>query len=147
MGGAEPGAELGEEDVGANSQQQRLLLNEAVAASIKNTEVEMCQYVRLMRNQFKDVCVFSNTVFPVPTCVSRKVGHFVRVINPLSAKPLIFIIYHTCIILFRIICLFFFGHLYSIFSLHFCMSLSSGQSNPCICHVMTHLQRHSYRNL
>ena len=37
MGGAEPGAELGEEDVGANSQQQGLLLNEAITASIKNT--------------------------------------------------------------------------------------------------------------
>lgn len=37
MRGTEPGAELGEEDVGANSQQQGLLLNEAIAASIKNT--------------------------------------------------------------------------------------------------------------
>lgn len=37
MWGAEPGAELGEEDVGANSQEQGLLLNEAIAASIKNT--------------------------------------------------------------------------------------------------------------
>lgn len=37
MGGAEPSAELGEENVGANSQQQRLLLNETITASIKNT--------------------------------------------------------------------------------------------------------------
>ena len=37
MRGAEPGAELREEDVGADSQQQGLLLNEAIAASIKNT--------------------------------------------------------------------------------------------------------------
>lgn len=60
MGGAEPSAELGEEDVGADSQQQGLLLNEAVAASIKNTvekKVELCQYATLMRKQFKDVCV------------------------------------------------------------------------------------------
>lgn len=35
MGGAKPGAQLGEENVGSNSQQQRLLLDEAVAASMK----------------------------------------------------------------------------------------------------------------
>lgn len=37
MGGTEPGAELGEEDVGADCQQQGLLFNETVTASIKNT--------------------------------------------------------------------------------------------------------------
>lgn len=36
MGGTEPGAELGEKDVRTNRQQQGLLLNETVAASIKN---------------------------------------------------------------------------------------------------------------
>lgn len=41
MGRAEPGAELGKEDVGADSQQQRLLLNEAVATSVKNSQKEM----------------------------------------------------------------------------------------------------------
>lgn len=35
MGGAEPGAELGEEDVGAYSQQQSFLFNETITASIK----------------------------------------------------------------------------------------------------------------
>lgn len=48
MGSAEPGAELREEDVGADGQQQRLLLDEAIATSInkrKNKTVrggEMC---------------------------------------------------------------------------------------------------------
>lgn len=37
MGGTEPGAELGEEDVGADCQQQSLLLNETITAPIKNT--------------------------------------------------------------------------------------------------------------
>lgn len=41
MGSTEPGAKLGEEDVGANSQQQGLLLNEAIAASIKNSQKEV----------------------------------------------------------------------------------------------------------
>ena len=36
MGGAEPGAELGKEDVGADSQQQGLFFNETIATSIKN---------------------------------------------------------------------------------------------------------------
>lgn len=54
MGSAEPGAELREEDVGADGQQQRLLLDEAIATSInkgkKKTvrESEMCQCVRLV---------------------------------------------------------------------------------------------------
>lgn len=34
MGSAEPGAELREEDIGADGQQQRLLLDEAIAASV-----------------------------------------------------------------------------------------------------------------
>lgn len=53
----------------------------------------MCQYVRLMRKQFKDVC-FLNTAFPVPTYASRKVGQFVRLINPLNAKPIILHFYY-----------------------------------------------------
>lgn len=48
MGGTEPGAELGEEDVGADCQQQGLLFNETITASIKNTvkrggNVPVCQ--------------------------------------------------------------------------------------------------------
>lgn len=35
MGSTEPGAKLGEEDVGANSQEQGFLLNEAITTSIK----------------------------------------------------------------------------------------------------------------
>lgn len=46
MGSTEPGAKLGEEDVGANSQQQGLLLNEAIAASIKNSQKEV-KYVSM----------------------------------------------------------------------------------------------------
>lgn len=51
MGSAEPGTELGKEDVGANSQQQGLLLNEAITASIlkQSKRGEMCQCVRLRR--------------------------------------------------------------------------------------------------
>lgn len=54
MGSAEPGAELREEDVGADGQQQSLLLDKAIATSInkrKNKTVregEMCQCVRLV---------------------------------------------------------------------------------------------------
>lgn len=54
MGSTEPGAELREEDVGADGQQQCLLLDEAIATSInkrKNKTVregEMCQRVRLV---------------------------------------------------------------------------------------------------
>lgn len=46
MGSTEPGAKLGEEDVGANSQQQGLLLNEAIATSIKNSQKEV-KYVSM----------------------------------------------------------------------------------------------------
>lgn len=35
MGRTEPGAELGEEDVGADRQQQGLLFNETITTSIK----------------------------------------------------------------------------------------------------------------
>lgn len=60
MGSAEPGAELREEDVGADGQQQSLLLDEAIAASIwkknkkkkqkkkKLLDSKMCQCVRLV---------------------------------------------------------------------------------------------------
>lgn len=40
MGGAEPGAELGEEDVRSYSQQQSFLFNETIAASIRKNRVK-----------------------------------------------------------------------------------------------------------
>lgn len=58
MGSAEPGAELREEDIGADGQQQRLLLDEAIAASVGGGETyqsgcEICQCVRLVGKWFK----------------------------------------------------------------------------------------------
>lgn len=77
MGGTEPGAELGKEDVGANSQQQSLLLNETIAASIKNTvkrggNVPVCQVNENTVQGYvcMRVCVLlslSETVFPFST--------------------------------------------------------------------------------
>ena len=53
----------------------------------------MCQCVRLMRKQFKDVCVcVFQTVFPVLAHAGRKVGQFIRPFNPLSAKPIIWVL-------------------------------------------------------
>lgn len=79
MGSAKPGAKLGEKDIGTNSQQEGLLLNEAIAASIKKSNrEEMCQYVRLM-GQIVQGCV----CFGVHVCAQerRKMGQFVRLIN------------------------------------------------------------------
>ncbi len=73
MGGAEPGAELGEENVGANSQQQGFLLNEAVATSIKSTVerggvVPVCQVNEKTVQGCVCLCFFKHNV-PCPcTC-------------------------------------------------------------------------------
>lgn len=54
MRSTEPGAQLREEDVGADGQQQRLLLDEAVATPIEKRKKknvrkgELCQCVRLV---------------------------------------------------------------------------------------------------
>lgn len=104
MGSAEPGAELWEEHIGANSQQQRLLLDKAIAASIKKKKKikvgEMCQCVRLLGKWFKDVCVwYSNTALSLSTHGSRKLGQCARLINCLSTRSAIVFFFLLLVVL------------------------------------------------
>lgn len=90
MGGTKPGAELREEDIGANSQQQSLLFNETIPTSIKTTvkrggSVPVCQVNEMT---VKECVFFKHYVFPTSTHVSQKVGQFVKLINPLSMSLL-----------------------------------------------------------
>lgn len=107
MGGTEPGTELGEEDIGAHSQQQGLLLDEPIPTSAKHKvkiggNVPVCQ-VNGKTVQGSVWVFFRDKVVPALTQMSTKMGQSVRlIINPLRKKPLIMTLLFARIFLPRV---------------------------------------------
>lgn len=94
MGGTEPGAELREEDVGADCQQQGLLFNKTITASVKITAHILHINVKTVQGY---VCVLVRHSFPCPGTISGQLT--LRVPNPLSGffSSLLFVLSLFCL--------------------------------------------------